>query len=119
MAKHAALYAQEHGIFTFTSVTVYEIVYGLELKGVSRQRQKAWEWLQQNEEVTPTKADYLTAATIRATARKQGFVLEFPDCLIAAVALRLDIPLVTGNTEDFVAVQNTGVSLSLENWRVP
>ena len=29
--NHAARYAQEHGIFTFTSVTVYEIVYGLEL----------------------------------------------------------------------------------------
>ena len=38
VAKYAALYAQEHGIFTFTSVTVYEIVYGLELKGASRQR---------------------------------------------------------------------------------
>ena len=78
VAKQAALYVQEHGIFTFPSVTVYEIVYGLELKGASRQRQKALEWLQQNEEVTPTKADYLTAATIRATARKQGFVLDFP-----------------------------------------
>ena len=76
VAKHAALYAQEHGIFTFTSVTVYEIIYGLELKGASHQRHKAWEWLQQNEEVAPTKTDYLTAATIRAPARKQGFVLE-------------------------------------------
>lgn len=29
---HAGRYAKEHGVFTFTSVTVYEIVYGLELK---------------------------------------------------------------------------------------
>jgi len=28
----AARYATEHGFFTFTSVTVHEIVYGLELK---------------------------------------------------------------------------------------
>jgi len=28
---HAARYAKEHGVFTFTSVTVYEIAYGLEL----------------------------------------------------------------------------------------
>ena len=118
VTKHAALYAQEHGIFTFTSVTVYEIVYGLELKGASRQLKKALEWLQQNKEVTPTKTDYLAAATIRATARRQSSVLELPDCLIASIALRLNVLLVTGNTEDFVAIQNTGANLSLENWRV-
>jgi hypothetical protein len=33
---HAARYAKEHGILTFTSVTVYEIVYGLELKSASQ-----------------------------------------------------------------------------------
>jgi hypothetical protein len=27
---HAAQYAREHGVFTFSSVTVYEIVYGLD-----------------------------------------------------------------------------------------
>jgi predicted nucleic acid-binding protein len=35
VAGHAARYAQEHRIFTFTSVTVHEIVYGLELKDAS------------------------------------------------------------------------------------
>jgi hypothetical protein len=33
VADRAAGYARDHGVFTFTSVTVYEIVYGLELKG--------------------------------------------------------------------------------------
>src|SRR5947209_19576425 len=87
--SHAARYAQEHGIFTFTSVTVYEIVYGLELKCASNQLKKALAWLSQNEQITPVKADYLTAATIKATARKQGMVLELPDCLSTAVPTRL------------------------------
>jgi predicted nucleic acid-binding protein len=39
--SHAALYAQEHGVFAFTSVTVYEIVYGLELKAAYSQLKKA------------------------------------------------------------------------------
>ena len=115
--KHAGRYAKEHGVFTFTSVTVYEIVYGLELKSASSQLKRAVEWLNQNEEITPTSADYLTAATIKATARKRGSALELPDCLIAAVAVRLDRPLVTGNTEDFEAIQKTGINLILENWR--
>lgn len=29
--RRAARYAQDYSVFTFTSVTVYEIVYGLEL----------------------------------------------------------------------------------------
>lgn len=117
VASHAARYAQEHGVFTFTSVTVHEIAYGLELKGASSQLQKAMAWLTQNEEITPIAADYRNAATIKAIARKNGSALELPDCLIAAVAVRLTRPLVTGNTEDFQAIQKTGVKLILENWR--
>jgi tRNA(fMet)-specific endonuclease VapC len=117
--RRAADYARQHGAFTFTSVTVHEIVYGLELKGATAQLQKALLWLNQNEQITPTSADYLQAATIKAAARKQGSIVELPDCLIAAVAVRLGLPLVTGNTEDFQAIQKTGVALHIENWRNP
>lgn len=118
VASHAARYAQEHGVFTFTSVTVYEIVYGLELKAAAAQLKKALSWLNQNEQITPINADYLLAATIKATARRNGSPLELPDCLIAAVAVRLDWPIVTGNTEDFRAIQKTGINLIIENWRL-
>jgi predicted nucleic acid-binding protein len=73
--------------------------------------------MDRNETVTPAADDYVAAAVIRATARKQGSILELPDCLIAAVAVRLRLPLVTGNTEDFLAIQRTGANLKLRNWR--
>jgi predicted nucleic acid-binding protein len=117
VAGRAAAYARDHGVFTFTSVTVYEIVFGLELKGASVQLGKVLAWLNRNEEITPTAADYRDAASIKAAAGRQGYVVELPDCLIAAVALRLDRPLVTGNTGDFRAIQRTGVKLAIENWR--
>jgi tRNA(fMet)-specific endonuclease VapC len=117
VAGRAASYAHDHGVFTFTSVTVYEIAYGLELKGALSQLKKVLAWLKQNEEITPLDADYLAAATIKATARKQGYVVELPDCLIAAVAVRLNRPLVTDNTNDFVTIQKTGINLTFENWR--
>jgi tRNA(fMet)-specific endonuclease VapC len=116
---HAARYAQAHRVFTFTSVTVYEIVFGLELKAANAQLKKVLAWMAQNELVTPIHADYVAAATIRATARRQGAVLELPDCLIAATAIRLELPLVTGNTDDFQAIQKTGAKLTLQNWRTP
>lgn len=74
-------------------------------------------WLNRNEEITPNAADYRNAASIKAAAGRQGYVVELPDCLIAAVALRLDRPLVTGKTGDFRAIQRTGVNLAIENWR--
>ena len=117
VANHAARYARRHRVFTFTSVTVYEIVYGLELKSASSQLKKALAWLDQNEQITPINADYLAAATIKATARRQGSIVELPDCLIAAIAVRLQMTLVTGNTGDFRAIQKTGINLTIENWR--
>jgi tRNA(fMet)-specific endonuclease VapC len=114
--SHAGSYAKEHRVFTFTSVTFYEIVYGLELKSAVSQLKRALAWLNRNNEVTPTSADFVTAAAIRETARRQGSALELPDCLIAAVAVRPNRPLVTGNTDDFEAVRKTGVNLVLENW---
>jgi tRNA(fMet)-specific endonuclease VapC len=117
VARHAANYARQHGAFTFTRVTVHEIVFGLEFKGASVQLGKALLWLNQNEQITPTAPDFYQAALIKAKARKQGSILERPDCLIAAVAIRLGLPLATGNTEDFRAVQETGVKLTIENWR--
>jgi predicted nucleic acid-binding protein len=117
VARHAAIYAREHTFFTFTSVTVHEIVFGLESKGAAAQLSKALAWLRQNEQISPTAEDFYEAALIKARARRQGAVVELPDCLIASVAIRLGLPLVTGNTEDFQAIRRTGVALTIENWR--
>ena len=76
-------------------------------------------WLRQNDEILPSAEDYLAAASIRAKAARQGAPLELTDCLIAAVAVRLGRPVVTGNTGDFRAIQKTGVKLILDNWREP
>jgi tRNA(fMet)-specific endonuclease VapC len=117
--RHAVRYHQQHGVFSFTSVTVHQIVFGLEFKGATSQLQRALRWLRQNEEVTPSADDYLNAAKVRASARRDGTILELPDCLIAAVAVRLGMPIVTGNTADFEKIAATGIPLKLENWRNP
>ena len=110
-------YAREHAVFTFTSVTAFEILFGLESKNATSQLARDRGWFSRNEEVAPLAADFRMAATIKATAAKQGSIVELPDCLIAAIVVRLERSLVTGNTDDFRAIQRTGINLTIENWR--
>ena len=117
VARQGAAYLQVHPAFTVTSVTVYEIAYGLSVKSAENQLRKALEWLGRNEEIAPTSADFRWAASVRASAKKLGLIVELPDCLIAAVAVRLALPLVTGNTADYESIRRTGVALELQNWR--
>jgi predicted nucleic acid-binding protein len=119
VVKRGNRYAKEHGVFTFTSVTVFEILAGLEHKDARRQLSRMLAWLDQNEEITPMPDDYRTAAKMKGKAQRRGEHVELPDCLIAAVAVRLGRPLVTGNTEDFAKIQRTGIGLVIENWRKP
>ena len=58
----------DHGVFTFTSVTVYEIVYGFELKGASSQLKKVM--VKQNEEITPIDADYFAGGRHQGNGKK-------------------------------------------------
>ena len=117
VVRRGDAYAESQQQFTFSSVTVYEIIRGLEQKGASAQVTKALTWLRLNEEILPTSEDFLMAARVKAKAKRAGRTLELPDCLIAAAASRLALTLVTGNTEDFTVIQLTGLDLRLENWR--
>jgi hypothetical protein len=49
LIRRAADYAREQSVFTFTSITVHEIVFGLELKNAASQLRKTLAWLDQNE----------------------------------------------------------------------
>ena len=117
VVRHAKLYTDEFEQFTFSSVTVYEIIRGLEEKGATSQVSKALSWMKSNEQIVPTADDFLSAARIKARAKHQGRIVELPDCLIAASASRLNLILVTGNVTDYVAIQNSGLQLTVRNWR--
>ena len=77
VARHAADYGRQHRIFTFTSITVHEIVYGLELRGASTQLARALSWLNQNEQITPVAADYFEAAIVRPRRESKAPLSSF------------------------------------------
>jgi tRNA(fMet)-specific endonuclease VapC len=116
--KEAQNYAALHGRFTFTAISVHEILYGLHYKNAPTQLKQASACFEGNEIILPILDDYETAGRIRGAARQQGQQLTSDDCLIGAIAARLALPLVTGNTHHFTAIQRTGLNLQLENWRM-
>lgn len=117
VTENGLKYLETFDRLTYSSVTLYELVRGLEEKGSARQVEKVLDWLKANEEIVPASEDYLKAAQIKAQARRIGRTVELPDCLIACSAARLGLSLITGNTSDFQAIQAAGLDLTIENWR--
>lgn len=92
---NAKAYTLEFHCFTFTAISVHEIIYGLESKRAEKQLNEARNVLAANDIIVPTLQDYEVAGTIRGKARGQGYQLALDDCLIATIASRLSCPLVT------------------------
>ena len=113
----AAAYASRNNVFTFTVITVHEILYGLQFKGAAGQIRRAEIAFTANEVITPTFSDFARAGVVRGNARRLGHQLAMGDCLIGAIAERLGIPLATGNVKHFEAARSAGMAIVLENWR--
>jgi tRNA(fMet)-specific endonuclease VapC len=117
--KNAADYLAEHGQLSFTSVSVFEALFGLYAKSADQQAQRFLKLIAAHEEITPTAQDYRLAAQICATLQRTGTPIGTSDPLIAACAIERGLPLITGNTRHHGFIQNAGFSLQLVNWREP
>lgn len=115
--QNASDYLDEYAQLTFTSISVYEILYGLQAKNAIRQTETFLELIEDHEEIVPTRDDYRMAAAIRAAMQQAGTPIGNADPIIAACATRRSIRLVTGNTRHYSYIQNAGFALQLLNWR--
>jgi predicted nucleic acid-binding protein len=67
--------------------------------------------------VTVDAAAAVVAGTIYGELQRAGQTIGRADPMIAGVALRHDLTLVTGNTQHFERIVRLGFGLRLENWR--
>ena len=113
----ASRYLDEHGNFTFTSISVYEALYGLKAKPAPLQAARFLELVTVQEEILPDETDYRLAADIRAAMHLSGTEIGRADPVIAACAYRRHLAMVTGNTKHYQFIVNAGFPLDIANWR--
>ena len=114
--RQRVLAAIEDGhTFALPAIVVAELLFGYGLLPRAAQNVQEWERLRPSFDVIAVEErDALDAAAIRVRLRQQGWQLNVIDALIAVIALRYDLRLLTTD-RDFDAVPD----LHRENWLTP
>ena len=111
--QHAAAYLTTFGQFTFSIITRYEILRGLQAKQAARQIQ-AFEARCRQSRVLPLTDDIVVlGAHLYGDLAQRGELISDADILIAATALVNGLVLVTENTAHFQRIPG----LTLDSWR--
>ncbi len=111
--RHAAVYLSKYGKFTFSIITRYEILRGLEAKQAFRKIQVFEERCEESLILPLSDEIIVQAAEIYGELYRKGQLISDADILIAATAKVNNLVLVTGNQAHFQRVSG----LSLANWR--
>lgn len=113
--SRAHAYQQEHGKFTISIITRYEILRGLKAKDAVAQLRR-FELFCAASEILPLSEPIVSKASdIYAILKKQGKPIGDADILIAATAIASGLSLVTGN----VAHHGRIPGIVVENWQIP
>ncbi len=108
----ARVYLSEHGQFTLSIITRYEILRGLKAKGADQQV-VAFDRLCERSMILPINEEIaLKAAEIYADLRRRGELIGDADILIAASALVHGLGVTTNNENHFKRIRG----LRVENW---
>src|ERR1044071_538700 len=116
LARAETYFAQE-GRYTISCVTVLEVVRGFQRIGSSERLERFLDSLEDAEVLPLDTPAAALAGRIDAELSLRGRIIGLGDVIIAAIALRHGLPLVTGNTLHYLNIRNLGYPLELENWR--
>ncbi|QEH39177.1 tRNA(fMet)-specific endonuclease VapC [Aquisphaera giovannonii] len=117
VAGHAGAYRSVFGHFTISVITVMEMAKGFQKAGRPEKIAALATLLATEEIVDFDRAAADQAGRIWGDLERTGQPIGLADPMIAAVALRHGLELVTGNTAHYQRVQQLGYPLTLANWR--
>lgn len=118
VTRNAVVYRQARGILTVSTITVMEIVRGLEKSQSQRKLQSFLAAIALEEVLVFDQVASELAGRIAGVLERSGRPIGMADPMIAAIALTHGLDLATGNTAHYQRIQQLGYSLTLANWRV-
>lgn len=119
VAVRASLYRATFQRYTISTFTVVEIVKGLYKANRAEQLRQFLQGITVLEILTLDVAATELAGRIYADLERTGQPIGRADPLIAAISLRHQLILVTGNTNHYQRLSDLGYPLELDNWRLP
>jgi tRNA(fMet)-specific endonuclease VapC len=118
VVANATAYRKLHSQYTISSITLMEMIRGYEKKQATSQLQRFLASIAAEEVLAFDRAAAELAGRITGELERSGQPIGLSDPMIAAIALRHRLQLVTGNTAHFQRVQQIGYPLVLANWRL-
>jgi len=117
IVRRAEEYIASEGPYAISSITVMEIVKGLRKKGQQERIAKFVGGLATVPVLDFDAASAELAGRMAADLEESGQPIGRADPMLAAIALRNNLTLVTGNLSHFGRIVSCGYPLSLDNWR--
>jgi tRNA(fMet)-specific endonuclease VapC len=118
VTHNGTAYRMAFGRYTLSTITVMEIVRGFQKNQSTRRLQTFLTSIASEEVLALDRPAAELAGQIAGDLDRIGRPIGVSDPIIAAIALRHGLELVTGNTAHFQYVQQLGYPLTLVNWRV-
>jgi predicted nucleic acid-binding protein len=115
----ASTYLSQHGRYTLTAVTVFEVIQGLQQVQRESRIEAFREMLEDIEVLDLDQEAADLAAVIYGELERTGRGIDVGDAQNAAIALRHRVGVATGNVRHYARVQDLGYPLILQNWRDP
>jgi tRNA(fMet)-specific endonuclease VapC len=113
----ANAYRSTFGRYTISVITVMEIVKGLHKLQREVRLQQFLVGLSTVELLTLDLSSAELAGRVYADLERIGQPIGRADPMIAALALRYNLTLITGNLSHYQRIQTLGYNLKLHNWR--
>ncbi len=118
VARNASTYRNAFDRYTFSVITLMEVVHGFQKKQSTARLQRFLSAIASEEILPLDQSAAELAGRIAGDLDRTGQSIGRADPMIAAVALQNRLELVTGNTEHYQRVRQLGYPLTLINWRV-
>lgn len=117
VVAQATAYRAIYGRYTISTITVLEIVKGLHKMQREDRIQQFLDGLTTIDILTLDMQSAELAGRIYADLERTGQPIGRADPIIASIALRNSLTLVTGNQAHYQRIQGLSYKLKLDNWR--